>query len=138
VIVRTFTEADLPQVLALQEESLAASRTPVSRAEEIARKRERDPELLLVAERDGRLVGTVMGGYDGRRAYIYRLAVASDCRRRGVGRLLVAELERRFRALGAVKINLLVYRENRGARQFWAELGYPQDTDTVNHYKVLS
>lgn len=138
MIVRSLRDSDVPRVLALQEESLAPPKSPVSRGDEIARKRERDPELLLVAELSGRVVGTVMGGYDGRRAYIYRLAVASDCRRRGVGRLLVAELERRFRALGAVKINLLVYRENEPARKFWAELGYPEDADTVNHYKVFS
>ena len=54
------------------------------------------PNTLLVGEEDGRLIGTVIAGWDGWRGGIYRLAVVPECRRRGVGQALVLEAERRL------------------------------------------
>src|SRR5262249_59584071 len=59
------------------------------------------PNTLLVGEEDGRLIGTVIAGWDGWRGGIYRLAVLPHCRRRGVGQALVAEAQRRLAARGA-------------------------------------
>lgn len=106
-------------------------------AAEIAAKRQRDPELFLVAEDDGAVVGSVMGGYDGRRGYVYRMAVAAGHRRRGVASALIVELEGRFAKLGVHKVNLLAYRGNDPARRFWTALGYAEDTVTVPHHKFL-
>ncbi|MDQ3980565.1 MAG: GNAT family N-acetyltransferase, partial [Actinomycetota bacterium] len=91
------------------------------------RKLERDPQLVLVAEDDSfppAMLGVVIGSYDGRRGWIFRLAVASDHRRRGVGRALVMELERRFLEMGVDRIRLLTITDNAPARKFWEELGY--------------
>jgi ribosomal protein S18 acetylase RimI-like enzyme len=85
----------------------------------------RDPGLFLVARSaDGRVCGTVMGGWDGRRAYIYRLAVAPEYRRQGVAGALLDELETRFRALGALKAKLQILVENEGSKAFFAHRGY--------------
>jgi ribosomal protein S18 acetylase RimI-like enzyme len=85
----------------------------------------RDPGLFLVARsEDGRVVGTVMGGWDGRRAYVYRLAVAPERRRQGVADALMDELERRFRALGAPKAKLQILVENEASKAFFAHRGY--------------
>jgi ribosomal protein S18 acetylase RimI-like enzyme len=90
----------------------------------------RDPQLFLVA-RDARAgtVGTVMGGWDGRRAYVYHLAVLPEHTRRGVGSLLMDELERRFGALGAMKAKLQILVENEASRAFFAARGYELETD---------
>ena len=53
---------------------------------EIEKKLTRDPDLFLAAELDGELVGTVIGGFDGRRGMIYHLAVAATHRRRGIAK----------------------------------------------------
>ncbi len=83
---------------------LGASDTP----EEIRKKLARDPDLFLVAEADGSLVGTVIGGYDGRRGLVYHLAVEPAYRQRGVGTALMEKLERRLRTLGCIRAYLMV------------------------------
>jgi ribosomal protein S18 acetylase RimI-like enzyme len=85
----------------------------------------RDPGLFLVARAaDGWLVGTVTGAWDGRRAYVYRLAVAPERRREGVAGALMDELERRFRALGAAKAKLQILVGNEASKAFFARRGY--------------
>jgi ribosomal protein S18 acetylase RimI-like enzyme len=85
----------------------------------------RDPGLFLVARSaDGRVAGTVMGAWDGRRAYVYRLAVAPEHRREGIADALMDELERRFRALGAFKAKLQILVENETSKAFFAHRGY--------------
>jgi ribosomal protein S18 acetylase RimI-like enzyme len=85
----------------------------------------RDPGLFLVARSaDGRVVGTVMGGWDGRRAYVYHLAVAPERRREGVADALMDELEERFRKLGALKAKLQILVENEASKAYFAHRGY--------------
>jgi len=97
--------------------------------QETTLKMERDPDLFLVArERDGRIVGTVMGGWDGRRAYVYHLAVAPERRREGIADRLMDELEARFRAKGAVKAKLQILVDNDVSRRFFARRGYRLET----------
>ena len=85
----------------------------------------RDPELFLVArDADGRIVGTVMGGWDGRRAYVYHLAVLPELRRHGIADALMDELEERFRRLGALKAKTQILVENDVSRAFFSRRGY--------------
>jgi ribosomal protein S18 acetylase RimI-like enzyme len=88
---------------------------------------DRNPGLFLVAEEDGVVAGTVIGAWDGRRAWIYHLAVLPDRQGGGIGRMLMDELERRLRAVGATKLNLLVERGNAGVADFYRKLGYAPD-----------
>jgi ribosomal protein S18 acetylase RimI-like enzyme len=89
----------------------------------------RDPGLFLVASVDGRILGTVMGGWDGRRAYVYHLAVAPERRRQGIADALMDEIEERFRALGAVKAKLQILVDNDVSRAFFAHRGYLLESD---------
>jgi ribosomal protein S18 acetylase RimI-like enzyme len=88
---------------------------------------DRNPGLFLVAEEDGVVAGTVIGAWDGRRAWIYHLAVLPDRQGGGIGRMLMDELEHRLRAVGATKLNLLVERGNAGVADFYRKLGYAPD-----------
>ncbi|SCF63405.1 Acetyltransferase (GNAT) domain-containing protein [Streptomyces sp. Ncost-T6T-2b] len=82
--IRSAAPADLDEVLAFWK--TAAEGTSISDdGDGVARLVERDPEALILAERDGTLVGTVIAGFDGWRCHLYRLAVHPDQRRRGVG-----------------------------------------------------
>lgn len=82
------------------------------------------PELLLVAEVEGRLVGAVIAGYDGVRGWIHHLAVAPDERRRGIGRALVRAAEAGLQKLGCPKVNLQVRTTNGGVVAFYRQVGY--------------
>ena len=79
---------------------------------EIEKKIAHDPDLFLVAELDGDIVGTVIAGFDGRRGLIYHLAVAAPVRGVGIGSHLMAEVELRLRAKGCLKCYLLVTLDN--------------------------
>jgi ribosomal protein S18 acetylase RimI-like enzyme len=99
---------------------LGRSDTP----EEIQKKLQRDPDLFLVAEADNQIVGTVIGGFDGRRGMVYHLAVSEACRRLGVGTALMDELERRLKAKGCLKAYLMVVPDNDDAPSFYEKCGW--------------
>ena len=99
---------------------------PSDTSREIERSRQRDPDLFLVAEVHGRIIGAVLGRFDGRRGWVNHLAVAAPARSRGIGSLLMHELERRLRAKGCPKVNLHVVPANAGVRTFYAALGYAE------------
>jgi ribosomal protein S18 acetylase RimI-like enzyme len=88
-------------------------------SEEIQKKLNRDPDLFLVAEQDEQIIGSVIGGYDGRRGMIYHLAVQKTVRNQGVGAMLMNEIEKRLQAKGCVKCYLLVLADNENAIQFY-------------------
>lgn len=92
--------------------------------EEIAKKLQRDPDLFLLAEVDGRLVGAVLGGFDGRRGMMYHMAVHKAFRRRGIAKALMDELEHRLRMKGCIRYYLLVTQDNQQAMQFYEHYGW--------------
>lgn len=94
--------------------------------EEIAKKAGRDSDLFLVAEKEGRIIGTVIGGFDGRRGLVYHLAVAQEERTRGLGGLLMEEVERRLREKGCLRVYLLVTNENTAAMRFYQNRGWEE------------
>ncbi|MDE0016871.1 MAG: GNAT family N-acetyltransferase [Candidatus Poribacteria bacterium] len=79
---------------------------------------------VLVAEVDRHIVGSLIATFDGWRGNMYRIAVHPDYRRRGIGRALVAEGEKRLAKLGAKRITALVEEKYPGAIAFWSDVGY--------------
>jgi len=104
---------------------------------EIQKKLERDPDLFLVAEADDQMVGTVIGGYDGRRGHVYHLAVAEGFRRKGVGSRLMKELETRLARKGCIRCYLIVRVGNEGAMRHYEALGWHQLDDDYLYAKDL-
>ena len=126
VTFRTFIfPDDYPGVKVLWENAGPGIQLRISdEPEEIRKKTSRDPDLFLVAELEGRLVGTVIGGFDGRRGMIYHLAVDSSEREHGIGSMLMDEVESRLKAKGCVKCYLLVTNENTHAMEFYKKRGW--------------
>jgi len=100
---------------------------------EIQKKISRDPDLFLIAESDGRVIGSVIGGFDGRRGLIYHLAVSAAFRGRGIGSRLMEELESRLRAKGCLKCYLLVTDDNFEAEEYYRRRGW-QHMDSIHLY----
>jgi len=104
---------------------------------EIEKKLARDPELFLVAEGEGEIVGTVLGGFDGRRGLIYHLAVAASVRGMGIGSRLMAEVESRLRARGCLKCYLLVTHDNADVGHYYERQGWQHMQDIHLYGKEL-
>lgn len=105
---------------------------------EIEKKVAHDPDLFLVAELDGELVGTVIGGFDGRRGMVYHLAVADAHRRRGIADALMRELEMRLVAKGCIRAYLLVHAENTEARALYEKQDWILLADDVVYSKDIA
>src|SRR3954451_19961535 len=90
---------------------------------------------VLVAEVGGRLVGSIIGTFDGWRGNIYRLAVHPDHCRKGVARALVAEVEKMLVEQGARRITALVERGHPWAMNFWEAVGYRIDERIVRRVR---
>ena len=103
---------------------------------DISRKLQVRADLFLVGIVDGRLVASVMAGYDGHRGWMNYLAVAPENQRSGLARQMVSEVERRLRASGCPKINLQVRSDNADAVGFYRAIGYSQD-DVISLGKRL-
>jgi ribosomal protein S18 acetylase RimI-like enzyme len=115
--LRPATADDIEGVLDFWRES--AEPTSTDSAEALASLTDRDPGALIVAEADGRIVGTVIAGWDGWRGSIYRLAVGSDQRRSGLGQALLRAAEDRLAGLGARRLHAIVVESNDVAVAFW-------------------
>ena len=124
--IRPYEEADQVAVVELWRECglVAPQNDPVK---DIRRKLHVRRDLFLVGLLGARLVGTVMVGYEGHRGWVNYLAVAPDCRRRGLGRRLMGEAERLQRAAGCPKINLQVRSSNADVIGFYRSIGYAVD-----------
>ena len=133
--IRLYASADRDQVVALWQACKLVVPWNVPE-QDIATKVAFQPELFFVAERDGRVVGSVMAGYEGHRGQINYLAVLPDQRGSGLGRQLMDHAEAVLREMGAPKINLQVRAANRDVIDFYEALGYRVD-DTVNLGKRL-
>jgi ribosomal protein S18 acetylase RimI-like enzyme len=125
-IVREFQfSTDYPAVYALwQTAGPGIHVRPSDEPAEIQKKLQRDPDLFLVAESQAHIVGSVMGGFDGRRGMMYHLAVSSDCREMGIGQALMDELEDRLREKGCIRYTLLVDPQNETAIRFYEQRGW--------------
>jgi ribosomal protein S18 acetylase RimI-like enzyme len=91
---------------------------------DIRRKVEFQPELFFVGELDGRIVASVMAGYEGHRGWINYLAVLPEYRRKGLGEKMMRHAEHVLRDWGAPKINLQIRETNREVIQFYEAIGY--------------
>lgn len=126
--IRVFEEGDTDEVVALWH--LCDLTRPWNNPHaDIARKLLVQRELFLVGveEGNGQIVGSIMGGYEGHRGWVNYLAVHPDVRGAGLGRALMAELEKLLLALGCPKVNLQVRGDNTDALAFYAAIGYGVD-----------
>ncbi len=103
---------------------------------DIERKLKVAPDMFLVGCLNGRIIATVMAGYEGHRGWINYLAVQPEFRRKGLGRRMMQEAENRLRTAGCPKINLQVRRSNVSVIDFYKAIGFETD-DVISLGKRL-
>ncbi len=92
----------------------------------------RNPGLSVLAEAEaGSVVGAALVTHDGRRGFIYHLAVAEGFRGQGIGRRLVRWSLDRLTECGMTRCNLVVYVSNEEGRRFWRHIGFRERTDVM-------
>ena len=122
--IRQFRDPDADQVAALWNVVLPSSQPWNEPQLVIKCKQNKQPDLFFVGELNGRIVSTVMAGYDGHRGWIYSLAVSPQHRRQGIGRRMMARAEQALRQEGCLKLNLQVRASNDGVVAFYESLGF--------------
>ena len=110
---------------------------PGDELEGVELKLQRDPDLFIVATDHEDIIGVVMGAWDGRRGWINHLAVKPEHQRKGIGKLLIAELEIRLKKKGAKKVNAQIYKSNTKSIEFFKAVGYEIHTDLIMIGKIL-
>ncbi len=122
--IRPYKDSDRAGLIALWTEVFPAGSPHNDPATSLDKKLRNDPDLLLVSVKEGRVVGSVMGGYDGHRGWIYSLAVTPSLRRQGIASALMREIERLLRERGCLKLNLQVVSSNSEVVALYEELGF--------------
>lgn len=124
--IRAYRESDEEDVVALWH-TCGLTRPWNDPHKDIGRKLTVQRDLFLVGEQQGRLIATVMAGFDGHRGWVNYLAVAPDVRGRGHGTRLMRTVEEMFVERGCPKVNLMVRSTNHAVLDFYGRLGYTID-----------
>ena len=101
--------------------------------EDIERFIRRNPTTSVVARADGRIVGSILCGSDGRQGTLYHVCVAKEYRRRRIGTQMVGFCMHQLRIMGINKVSLIAFAKNDIGNAFWNKIGWIRKTD-VNYY----
>lgn len=126
--IREFSLTDYDQVMSLWNSCEGIGLSSADAPHAVRAYLDRNPRLSYVAEEDGRAVAAVLCGHDGRRGYLYHLAVHPSCRRRGIARRLVETCLAGLRDEGIRKCHIFLFKDNPQGLAFWSHLGWlPRD-----------
>ena len=104
--------------------------------EDVQRFIRRNPTTSVVARMDGRIVGSILCGSDGRQGALYHVCVAREYRRRGIGTHMVGYCMHQLRLMGINKVSLIAFASNDAGNAFWKQIGWTHKSD-VNYYEFV-
>lgn len=138
MIIRKLEIADYDQLYALWLSCKGMGLNDIDDSREgIVRYLRRNPDTCFAAEENGRIVGAIMAGHDGRRGYIYHTAVSPEQRHCGVGSALVEASLAALEAEGITKVALVVFSRNEDGNAFWEKQGFTQRGDLAYRNRAL-
>lgn len=139
VEIRTMVVSDYDAVYALWERTGGMGLRSLDDSREgIERFLRRNPKTCFAAIEDGRTVGVLLCGHDGRRGYIYHAAVDIACRGRGIGRALLEKALGALEEEGINKAALVVFETNAAGNAFWEKVGFEKRTDLIYRNKSIN
>ncbi|HMC50858.1 MAG TPA: GNAT family N-acetyltransferase [Solirubrobacterales bacterium] len=137
VTVHRCEREDAQAVLDLWSQERSEHASTADRLEDVERLIEDSPAALLVAERDGEIVGALIAAWDGWRGNMYRLAVSKEHRREGIGTALTRAGEECLLSRGVRRVTALVAFDDEAAGAFWESAGYPRDQEIGRRVRNL-
>ena len=138
MIIRIMKIEDFEKVydLWIHTEGMGLNTTDDSR-EGIAQYLLRNPNTCFVAEDNGKLIGVIMSGHDGRRGFIYHTTVRKECRGQGIGKKLVDSAMSALEAEGIHKVALVAFEKNISGNIFWEKIGFSVRDDLIYRNKSI-
>ena len=103
--------------------------------EDVVRFIRRNPTTSVVAKAEGRVIGSILCGSDGRQGALYHVCVAEGFRRQGIGTRMVGYCMQQLKALGINKVGLIAFTKNGGGNAFWKQIGWKKVD--VNYYEFV-
>lgn len=135
--IRTMTIEDYEGVYALWMSIKGfAIRSIDDSKEGVARFLLRNPDTSVVAEEDGRIIGAILCGHDGRRGCLYHVCVRQECRMRGVGKAMVVYCMEKLKTEQISKVSLIAFTANDVGNAFWRRIGWTKRED-LNYYDFV-
>ena len=133
-MVRIMTIEDYEGVYALWKQIKGYGIRSIDDSKEgVARFLKRNPTTSVVAEKDGRIVGSILCGHDGRRGCLYHVCVDEDYRRHGIGKRMVVFAMKALKEEKINKVSLIAFTENDIGNAFWNTIGWTERLD-LNYY----
>ena len=133
-MVRIMTIEDYEGVYALWKKIKGFGIRSIDDSKEgVARFLKRNPTTSVVAEKDGRIVGSILCGHDGRRGCLYHVCVYEDYRRHGIGKRMVVFAMKALKEEKINKVSLIAFTENDIGNAFWNTIGWTERLD-LNYY----
>lgn len=133
-MVRVMTISDYDQVYALWTKIRGFGLRSVDDSREgIERFLRRNPDTSVVAEEDGRIIGAILCGHDGRRGCLYHVCVDEEYRMRGIGKSMVVFAMEALKREKISKVSLIAFTKNDVGNAFWKEIGWTKRLD-LNYY----
>lgn len=133
-MIRMMTMDDYEEVYALWKRIHGFGIRSIDDSKEgIERFIKRNPTTSIVAEEDGKIVGSILCGHDGRRGCFYHVCVDEAYRMRGIGKAMVVEAMEMLKAEDINKVSLIAFTKNDVGNAFWKEMGWTKRED-LNYY----
>lgn len=129
LFIREMTIDDYDNVFALWQVTTKRALSGADSRESIEKYLCHNRGMSLVGVVDGEIIATVLAGHDGRRGFIHHMAVRPDYRRKGIGRSLAQEADRRIKKEGIQKTHIFCYKNNELGQPFWKSLGFKKRED---------
>ena len=129
MMIRPMTKEDYDEIFAMWQITTKRALSKADERSQIERYLDRNPGMSQVAVVDGKIVGTVLAGHDGRRGFIHHMAVLPEYRRRRIGHRLAEKAIEMITNDGIDKTHIFCYRNNETGQNFWKDFGFKKRED---------
>ena len=129
MVIRAMTIEDYDEVFAMWQITSKRALSSADERSQMERYLKRNEGLSQVAVIDGKIIGTVLAGHDGRRGFIHHMAVLPEYRRRRIGHALAEKAIEMIRSEGIEKTHIFCYQNNETGQKFWSDFGFVKRDD---------